>query len=364
MSDSPHASSHRFTARNVGLWSLLFLVSPAVGAALSWLEVPAAFFVGSVLCGLVFSLSGANLSLPRPYFQCAQALVGCSVAKSMTPQVFAVLASNWLVLTGMVFSSVIAGGLVGWFLTKWRILPGNTAAWGSSPGGANAMIAMAESYGADARMVAMMQYLRVLVVVLTASLVAHWLAVPHPVDTHSPQSLVALLFQGKPTQIALTLAITALSSLIAIRLRIPAGALLATMIVGATLNSTGLVEFRLPYVFQIAASILVGWFVGLGFSRSLLRTTLRKLHWLFFSSFLLIGLCAFFAWMLHHFAHCDSLTAYLATTPGGLDAVILLAMGSGASTDVPFVVAAQTLRLFLVILTGPLVAKWICRHAY
>ena len=67
--------------------------------------------------------------------------------------------------------------------------------------------------------------------------------------------------------------------------------------------------------------------------------------------------------MLHHFSAYDSLTAYLATTPGGLDSVILLAMGSDTHTDVPFVVAAQTLRLFLVILTGPLVAKWICRHA-
>ena len=135
------------------------------------------------------------------------------------------------------------------------------------------------------------------------------------------------------------------------------------MIVGAVFNSAGVVEFRLPYIFQIVASILVGWFVGLGFNRGLLRTTLRKLHWLFLSAFLLIGLCAVFAWMLHHFSAYDSLTAYLATTPGGLDSVILLAMGSGTNTDVPFVVAAQTLRLFVVILTGPLVAKWICQHA-
>ena len=177
------------------------------------------------------------------------------------------------------------------------------------------------------------------------------------------QAVAGLLLQGNPVQIALTLGITTAASLLAIRLRIPAGPLLATMIVGATLNSMNVVEFRLPYIFQIGASVLVGWFVGLGFNRALLLSTLRKLHWLFLSAFLLIGLCAIFAWMLHRFAHCDSLTAYLATTPGGLDSVILLAMGSGGSTDVPFVVATQTLRLFLVILTGPLVARWICRHA-
>lgn len=360
MSDSPSSKS---AAKPLLLWFLLFFLSLSAGTFLAWIDVPAAFFVASVVCGVTFSLFGSGLTLPRRFFYCAQALVGCSVAKSMTPEVFSVLANNWLVLAGMVFSSVIAGGLVGWFLTKSHILPGSTAAWGSSPGGANAMIAMAESYGADARMVAMMQYLRVLVVVLSASLVAHWLSVPQTPPQHSAQAVAGLLLQGNPVQIALTLGITTAASLLAIRLRIPAGPLLATMIVGATLNSMNVVEFRLPYIFQIGASVLVGWFVGLGFNRALLLSTLRKLHWLFLSAFLLIGLCAIFAWMLHRFAHCDSLTAYLATTPGGLDSVILLAMGSGGSTDVPFVVATQTLRLFLVILTGPLVARWICRHA-
>lgn len=355
------AQTPRFACKPLGLWLLLSFLSLVSGGGLAWLDVPAAFFVGSVLCGLAFSLSGSSLKLPRPFFYCAQALVGCSVAKSMTPEIFGVLAANWMVLTAMVSSSVIAGGLVGWFMTKSEILPGNTAAWGSSPGGAAAMVAMAESFGADARMVAMMQYLRVLVVVLSASMVAHWLAIA-PTSGAGPMhwSLDAWLF-GAPVQIVLTLAITAVCSVAAIRLRVPAGPLLATMIVGAVLNSIGTVEFRLPYLFQTGASVLVGWYVGLGFSRALLLATLRKLHWLFLSAFLLIGLCAFFAWTLYHFAACDPLTAYLATTPGGLDSVLLLAMGS--HTDVPFVVAAQTLRLFLVILTGPFVARLICRFA-
>jgi uncharacterized membrane protein AbrB (regulator of aidB expression) len=54
-------------------------------------------------------------------------------------------------------------------------LPGTTAIWGSSPGAATAMTLMSESYGADMRLVAVMQYLRVVLVVLTASLVARLL---------------------------------------------------------------------------------------------------------------------------------------------------------------------------------------------
>lgn len=349
----------RKPARIFILWLALFVSSISAGATLMWFDIPAAFFVGSVLCGVSFSLSNSGISLPRKFLYCAQALVGCSVAKSMTPEILGILAGNWLVLAGMVCSSVLAGGLVGWSLTKAQILPGGTAAWGSSPGGAAAMVAMAESFGADARLVAMMQYLRVLIVVLTASMVAHALSVQQPTGHHSPDEVFSMLFSGNIRQILLTLSTMTLCALIALRLRIPAGPLLATMFVGAILNSNNLVEFRLPAVFQISASVLLGWFVGLGFNRSLLLSTLRKMHWLILSAFLLIGLCAFFAWTLYHFSGCDPLTAYLATTPGGLDAVILLAMGS--QTDVPFVVAAQTLRLFLVIVTGPLVARFICK---
>ena len=359
----PNPLLSKFATKQMLLWLMLLALSVIAGSFLTWIDVPAAFFVASVVCGVTFSLSGSGLALPRPFFYCAQALVGCSVAKSMTPEIFFFLANNWLVLAGMVCSSVIAGGLVGWFLTKSHILPGNTAAWGSSPGGAAAMVAMAESFGADARLVAMMQYLRVLIVVLSASMVAHVLSSSPVSNTHSETSLVTALFHGTPSQVILTMSITTLSALVALRLRIPAGPLLLTMIAGAILNSTGLVEFRLPYIFQICASILVGWFVGLGFNRALLLSSIRKLHWLFLSAFLLIGLCAFFAWTLYRFAGCDPLTAYLATTPGGLDSVILLAMGSHTHTDVPFVVAAQTLRLFLVILTGPIVARFICRMA-
>ena len=277
----------------------------------------------------------------------------------MTPEVWGALASNWFVLVAMVCSSVLAGGLVGWSLMKSDILPGSTAAWGSSPGGAAAMVAMADAYGADARLVALMQYLRVLVVVLSASTVAHFLASPQPGEVTHPSFSSLWQFSGSYAFAAASLAITVVCAFAALKLRIPAGPMLATMIVGAFLNSKGIMDFRLPGTFQILASLLLGWFVGLGFNRSLLLSSLRKLHWLFLSAFLLIGLCALFAWGLYRFAGCDPLTAYLATTPGGLDSVILIAMGS--HTDVPFVVAVQTLRLFLVILTGPFVARFICR---
>ncbi len=56
----------------------------------------------------------------------------------------------------------------------------------------------------------------------------------------------------------------------------------------------------------------------------------------------------------------SGLDAYLATTPGGLYAVLATATGSGA--DATFVLAVQVLRLFVMLLAAPLVARRLRRH--
>jgi uncharacterized membrane protein AbrB (regulator of aidB expression) len=49
------------------------------------------------------------------------------------------------------------------------------------------------------------------------------------------------------------------------------------------------------------------------------------------------------------------LDAYLATTPGGLYAVLATATSSGA--DATFVLAVQVLRVFVMLLIAPLLAR-------
>ena len=51
-------------------------------------------------------------------------------------------------------------------LARWKVLPGTTAVWGSAPGAATVMVLMSEGYGGDPRLVAFMQFLRVMLVAL------------------------------------------------------------------------------------------------------------------------------------------------------------------------------------------------------
>ena len=57
----------------------------------------------------------------------------------------------------------------------------------------------------------------------------------------------------------------------------------------------------------------------------------------------------------------DPLTAYLATSPGGMDSVAIIAAASD-SVDISFVMALQTARFLIVLLAGPPLARLLARR--
>ena len=117
-------------------------------------------------------LSGATLRIDKRLFLLAQAVLGCMIAQSLSPSILAPLIQDWPIVLTVLLLTLAASGLSGFLLVRFSHLPGPTGAWGSSPGGASAMVAMAGDFGADVRLVAFMQYLRVLFVASAAALVA------------------------------------------------------------------------------------------------------------------------------------------------------------------------------------------------
>jgi uncharacterized protein len=75
----------------------------------------------------------------------------------------------------------------------------------------------------------------------------------------------------------------------------------------------------------------------------------------------LMAACAVLGWLLELTAGVSFLDGYLATTPGGLYAVLPVAYGSGANTT--FVLTVQTLRLLMMIVAAPVVVRWMLTRA-
>jgi membrane AbrB-like protein len=225
-----------------------------------------------------------------------------------------------------------------------------------SPGAASVMTIMAESYGADIRLVAFMQYLRVVGVAAVASLVAKMFGVS---AAHGPSAIVWFPpVAWLPLAETLTLAV--FGPLIARLLRIPAGAFLVPLVGGAVLTHLGWMTIELPTWLLAASYAFVGWNIGLRFTRPLLLHAARVLPLIVGCTLVLIAICGAVAALMVVGAGVDPLTAYLATSPGGSDSIAIIA--ASTNVDVSFVMAMQTFRMITVMFLAPVLTKFIAKR--
>ena len=356
-------------------WSLLVAGSLLLAAIFTMAHLPAALLLGPMLAGIVLSSNGARIGVPRRAVYASQTIVGCLIARSITGDIVHAFLKDWPLLLGTVMVIILTSGLIGWLISRWRVLPGSTAVWGSAPGGASVMMIMAGAFGADARLVAFMQYLRVVLVAAVASLVARiWVGEGPSASLESswwssiattPWDGFAAISWGGFASIAwggfaATLLIATGGGLLGMMLRIPAGALLAPMALAAVLEAMGLVSLVLPQWLLAITYAVLGWSIGLSFNREILRHAARALLPITLAIGIMIAVCAVLAAVLVRAVGIDPLTAYLATSPGGMDSVAII--GAASKVDLSFVMALQVVRLVIVLMAGPPLARFLAQR--
>jgi uncharacterized protein len=335
------------------------IAAAAVGAAflMQALAMPAAWMLGPLLVGIGFACSGVQLRVPRPFIVACQAVIGCLFARAFTPAVVASLAAHLPVMLAVILMTIAVSVSCGWLLARISSLAPMTAAFGSTPGNAVAMITMSADYGADPRIVAFMQYIRVIFVVLTASLVARF------VFHVSPSGTNPLLVSATTSELASleayaeTLGVAFLGVFLARAIRFPSPNVVGPLTVGAALSAFGIVNIAIPLWLLDASYLTVGLSIGLLFTIAALRYVFSILRQLVATTIALIVFCALVATALTKWAHVDPFTAYLATSPGGLDSVSIIAVTSGG--DVSTVLSLQVMRVFVVALICPSLAQFM-----
>jgi membrane AbrB-like protein len=334
-------------------WIALLLASAAIGGVLEWVRIPAAALLGPMLAGIAIAAAGGTARVPGWGFLLAQGLIGCMIAKMAPLSIAGEILSRWPIFVFGVLAVIAVSTFLGWWMTRMHILPGTAVLWGSSPGAATAMIVMAEAHGADARLVAFMQYLRVAAVAGGASVVARLWNIN---TAHAGPGIVWFPnVAWLPLLETLTLAVV--GPFIADKFNIRSGAFLIPLVVGLLLNHLGWLDIELPPWLLLLSYAIIGWSIGLRFTRSLLVHVARAFPRVLACMVALILLCGALAALLVLTAGVDPLTAYLATSPGGADSVAIIAASS--KVDVPFVMAMQTTRLVAVIFLAPIITRYI-----
>lgn len=341
----------------MGRWSLLTLIVAVISAGFVFVQLPTPMLFGGLVGALVYALSRPNapLRLHNSFFKAGQAVVGVIVGTAIDWGTLTGLGARWLIVIVISCFALIVSVLVGSLLVRRGASPA-TAAFSSIAGGAIGLTAMADDLGADSRVIAVLQYLRLLVVLLTMPLV------------------VTLLFgaRGEGTGLEMATgqwyidlpfvaAAIAGGLLVGKLLRLPSPALLGPLLVAAPLTLVPVfADATVPPVVAGLGYLAIGVQVGLKFTVGSLKSIGRMMPIAMLTIVVTLVACAGLGWILTLTTDADPLTAYLATTPGGIYAVMGIAEATGA--DVTFVAAAQILRMLIVLAIAPFVAAYFRRR--
>lgn len=334
-------------------WALLGVLTLALTLVIGALGVPSpALFAGLIVAAGLALFDRAPERVPVGATTLAQAVIGVVIGVLARPDGLGAVLAEWpavlLVVVGTLAVSMVAGLLLG---LRRGVTP-LSGMLALTAGGASGLVAVARELGGDERLVAVVQYLRVGIVTGAMPVVAA-LAFDAgtggaaPATPPGPGWVLDVGFLALCTVLGLGLALVA---------RVPAGALLGPMAVALVLSLTGLSGGATPPepVVEIAYAV-IGWQAGVRFTRPALRVVLGALPPATALIVLVIAACAGLGLVLSALTGVTPLEGYLATTPGGIYAVLATAISVGG--DVTFVVAVQVLRVIVMLLVAPVIAR-------
>lgn len=343
-------------AKTTVTWLCLLALATGFWFCLSLLKFPASSLLGAMIAGIIFGASGARLSMPRSLYRLAQGVAGVFIARSMTPAILVDAMAYWPLLILITALTLFVAFGAGWGVNRLGKVPVQPAILGSLPGMSGAMVVIAQERGVDGRIVALMQYARLASVIVAVSLISHFGAEP----TASGQGAVPTV---APDYDLLALALSAGIACLGIPFGrfsfIPAAAMLIPLIIGSVLEATGSFHIVLLDEAIVLTFAVIGLEIGLKFTRATLIKVIGYLPVILVSCLFLNLAGLVLGGILMLVLPLDPLTAFLATAPGSIETVALVAVASHAK--VPVVLTFQTIRLFVVVLFGPFIMEQLAR---
>jgi membrane AbrB-like protein len=333
------------------LLTTLVVAGTAGGAAIG---IPSAAMISGLLVGLAYALSSpVELQLDSRLSMCAQMVTGSVIGSYLSVSTLAGLGGAWLPVLLITTCTLIFTFAAGLLLARISNLGPATAAFGMIAGGAAGIVSIASDLGADDRMVAVIQYVRVVIILAITPLLAASLFV-HPSRSGAG---VATVHQVSFAAGALyVLCAGPVGILLARRFGLVSPNFFGPMIIGAVLTLSG-VSFagQMPNALPWIAYGLIGGRVGLEFTRESIKRAREAMPAILAVIVLMLVVCAGLGMIMAPLAGVSPLDGYLATTPGVLQVVMATTIGLKANTT--FVLSVQVVRLLMMLSAAPLIAR-------
>jgi len=350
---STPAVSRRDAFRNVAETLALAGIG---GIALGVTGFPAGYLSGAILAVATAALLGRPMAVPRLLQIAIFVLIGISLGAVVTPETLHGMASYPLsiaVLLAAMAVVSIAGTAYLQIVHGWDRV---AAYLGAAPGGMSQVLILAADLGADLRPIAIVQSLRVVIVAvgLPTGLAAVGMG-GQATRPHIPLTLASF------DELAILVVLSSAAAYAALRIRFPGGLLFGAMFMSAMLHGTGLIHVGTPWWAANTAMVALGGVIGARFTNTPLRMLLRFAAAGLGSFIVALVIAAIFAAGLIALVPLRIPEVMIAFAPGSVDAMMLLALA--LHLDPVYVGAHHVLRIFLVSLMMPLVARRVARKS-
>ena len=339
-------------SRRVGLTLLV----GSVGIFLArWSNFPGGGLVGALLATSVARLLQLPLAEPPRWVRSfGRMVLGLSIGVLVNAETLRLTGEALLPVSVMIFAMMLFGMLAAWTISRVTRIPLATALCAAAPGALTGMVVLADEYDSDGPAVASVHLIRLISVVIL---------VPSFVRTSFEQvgvpSLVAADTGSQPDllipRLILLLVLGMAGAYLAQRLKIPAGELLAGLVVAGISNPTWLQVAQLPTSWRLFAQLTVGAGIGATVSRDALRSFKPYAPaGLMITAFLIVtGLSL--GWVLAQISSLDLVTCVVGCAPGGAETMMLLAEDLGA--DARLVTVMHVTRMIILTVFLPFLVR-------
>lgn len=338
-----------------GLKALLLAlaIGTAGGFVFDWLRMPLAWMLGACVFSTIAAFARLRIGMRLHLRQGMVIVLGVLLGAGFTPELLQRL-GQWSVSLCVLTVMTLTGATVSylWFrrMTRWDKA---TCYFAAMPGGLNDMTMMGGALGGQERSIALAHALRILTVVLTIPV---WYRLVNGAQTSvlaATPGAHANDWQDYAVLVACGIAGAATGRL----LRLPAAFMMGPMIFSAVAHLAGLTDSKPPGELVAAAQVVVGTGIGCRFVGAPLDQLHREIAASIGAAILLIGCAVLFAEITAALTGLNPDATVLSYAPGGFAEMSLIGLALGV--EVAMVATHHLFRLFLIILTGPFVFRFV-----
>ena len=315
-----------------------------------WFKLPLPWLFGPLASCLIAALFGAQLYSVKILSDSMRTILGVAAGSTVTVTFITAIPSLWSTLILIPIMVILIGFMGVWYFQKLCGYDFPTAYYASMPGGLQDMLAFGEEAGGNIRAMSLIHATRVLVIVVLLPILLNsiW-----QVELDRPPG--RLLRYIDINQLIILGICAVVGWKIASSIGMFGATILGPLILTAAASMTGILNSRPPAEAIWAAQ----YFISLGIGVKYVGITIDEMRRDIVASLgfciLLLLLTLAVLGLVVKFELAPAVEAILSLAPGGQAELVVMALIAGA--DMGFVVSHHLLRIFIVILGAPILAR-------